>query len=77
MNIAPPTPMESWQRLGKMRELFRHMRDERITHPAISIETREVVGAYYGDMMEAIDVAMVALVKLHHLKIEPAATEAA
>jgi hypothetical protein len=71
MQIAPPTPTEAFWRLSKMREMFQRLRDERITHPSISIETREFVGSYYGDMLDALDVAMVAVLKANNLKIAP------
>ncbi len=75
MQIAPPTPTEAFFRLVKIREMFRRMRDERITHPSISIETREFVGSYYGDMLDALDVAMNSVMKAHKLKIEPGQLE--
>ena len=63
-----PTPLQSLQQLGKMRELFRRMRDERCNHPSVSATTKEHVTAYYGDMMEALDEGMRSIVKVHKLK---------
>jgi hypothetical protein len=66
-----PTPIESLQRLGKMRELFRRMRDERVNHPSVSEDTKRHVATYYGAMMEALDEGMRSITKAHKLKIEP------
>lgn len=71
MQITPQTPQEAWMKLSKMRAMFKRMRDERVTHPAVSIETREFVGGYYSDMMEAIDIGMAAIQTHHRLRVEP------
>ena len=71
MQIAPQTPQEAWMQLSKMRSLLKRMRDERISHPMLSAETKEHAGKYYGDMMEAIDIGMAAIHVHHHLRIEP------
>lgn len=71
MQITQQTPQEAWMKLSKMREMFKRMRDERITHPMVSLDTREFIGDYYGEMMEAIDVGMAAIHKHYRLKIEP------
>lgn len=71
MQIAPIEPTVAFFRLVKLREMLRRMRDERVQHPSISVATREFVGDYYGDMMEALDIAMNSVMTVHHLKIEP------
>lgn len=71
MQITPQTPLEAWLQLSKMRQMFKRMRDERVTHPSVGIETREFIGGYYGDMMEAIDIGMAAIQSQHRLKVEP------
>lgn len=63
-----PTPTDSLQRLSKLRELLRRMRDERVTHPSVSDETKLHVTTYYGDFMEAIDEGVRSIVKAHKLK---------
>lgn len=68
MQIEPPTPTEAFFRLVKIREMFRRMRDERIIHPTVSAETKEFVSTYYGDMLEALDIGMAAVMKAHKIK---------
>ncbi len=69
-----PTPIESLQRLGRLRELLRRMRDERVNHPSVSDDTKMHVTTYYGDFMEAIDEGVRSITKAHKLKptMEPA-----
>jgi hypothetical protein len=71
MQITPQTPLEAWMQLSKMREMFRRMRDERIMHPSVGLDTREFVGDYYSSMMEAIDIGMSAILIHHRLKPAP------
>lgn len=71
MQITPQTPQEAWMHLSKMRAMFQRIRDERVTHPSVGLDTREFVGGYYGDMMEAIDIGMAAIQTHHRLKVEP------
>lgn len=73
MQITPQTPQEAWQQLSKMRQMFKRLRDERIEHPMVTVETREFVGGYYSNMMEAIDIGMAAIQTQHRLKVEPIA----
>lgn len=71
MQIAPPTPIEAFNRLSKLRMLLARLRDERVNHPSVSLETKVMVSTYYGDMLEALDIGMAAVIKQHKLNIEP------
>jgi hypothetical protein len=68
--IAGMTATDALAEIALIRNTFIRLRNERLSNPNVSEETKKHAREYWGSKIDALNIAAAAIVKAHKLKVD-------